>query len=435
VNIEEIIEQKKSGLKLTKEEIEFVVYSYKNGYINDEKIIDFMKNVNSNNFSYEETFFLADALARTGEMLNISNDVDFVIDKHSAGNISDPTTLIFMSVMATLGVKNVKVLSNSYGDFGSSLSRFKCFKGFNAQITRNELIKIINKIGFGVIEDSGNIAPVDKKLYLLRKKYNITSEPLIAASILAKKIATGVNAIIFDVKAGEGAIYSSEEFSLSLANYLVNTSKLAGINSVGVITNLDQTVGASIGPRVELEEAINVLRCERTFFDAKLLDVARELVIVTLCLLKKANGRSEASEMFDEAINSGKALDKFRELILNYSGEYEDLKHSAKTLLRGVAISYVTAKEEGFVSDIILKDLTKCYVDMSRSKKDYFDKDAGIVVLKREGQKVFAGDKLMRVFYNVENKGYFSVIEKMRSSVKISKTKPKTHKIFYKVIV
>ena len=218
MNINEIIEQKKSGFSLTKEEIEFVIYSYKNQFIDDAKIIEFMKIINKNNFSFEETCFLAQALAETGEQLNVRKDVDFVIDKHSAGNISDPITLIFMAVMATLGVKNVKVLSDSYGEFGSSLQRFKFFKGFNAKITRDELCKIINKIGFGVLEESGQIAPVDKKLYALRKKYNITSEPLIAASILSKKIATGVNAVIFDVKTGEGAIYPTEEYSKSLAN-------------------------------------------------------------------------------------------------------------------------------------------------------------------------------------------------------------------------
>ena len=138
MNINEIIDQKRRGFTLSKEEIDFVIRCYQSNKINDAKIIEFMKLVDDGNFSFEETYFLADALARTGEMLNINKDVDFVIDKHSAGNISDPTTLIFMSVMATLGVKNVKVLSNSYGDFGSSLQRFKFFKGFNANFSVTE---------------------------------------------------------------------------------------------------------------------------------------------------------------------------------------------------------------------------------------------------------------------------------------------------------
>ena len=434
MNINEIIEQKKSGFSLTKEEIDFVIYSYKNKFINDAKIIEFMKLINKDNFSFEETCFLAQALAETGEQLNVRKDVDFVIDKHSAGNISDPITLIFMAVMATLGVKNVKVLSGSYGEFGSSLQRFKFFKGFNAKITRDELCKIINKIGFGVLEEVNQIAPVDKKLYELRKKYNITSEPLIAASILSKKIATGINAVVFDVKTGEGAIYPTEEYSKSLANYLVNSSKLAGIEAVGVVTNLDQTLGSSIGPRQELEEAINVLRCERSLYGSKLLDVSRELVIVALLLTKRAKGRGEASDLFDAAINSGAALDKFRELIKHYSGSYEDYKHSSQRLLNGVAVSYITAKEDGYIGDVVLNNLTGAYKKLSRSK-DYYDSEAGVVMLVREGDKIKANDKLMRVFYHVDNKNYFKAVSDLRNAVVITKTKPKTSKVFYKVVV
>ena len=435
MNINEIIEEKKNGLTLTKEEINFIVKNYQKLRISDAKMIDFMNEINESNFSYEETFYLAEALAQTGEILNIKNDVDFVIDKHSAGNISDPTTLIFMAVMATLGVKNVKVLSGSYGDFGSSLQRFKFFKGFNAKITKNELVKIINKIGFGVLEESGQIAPIDKKLYTLRKKHKITSIPLIAASILAKKIATGVNAIVFDVKTGEGAIYKTESFSLTLAKYLVNVSKLAGINAVGVVTNLDQTLGSSIGPREELEEAINVLRCERSLFGAKLLDVARELVVVALMLTKRAKGRSEASEMFDYAINSGLALDKFRELILHCGGEYEDFKHSAQRLLSGVAVSYITSNESGYINDVVLDKLINSYKHLSRGNGDYYDANAGVVMMVREGTKVNYGDKLMRVFYSIDNEFFCSSVEELKSSIVISKTKPSTHNVFYKVII
>lgn len=435
MNINEILEKKKSGLSLTKEEFDFIINSYQNAKISDSKILELLSIINDTNFSYEETYFLADALARTGDMLEIKKDVEYVIDKHSAGNISDPTTLIFMAVMATLGVKNVKVLSSSYGDFGSSLQRFKFFKGFHANITRNELVKIVNKIGFGVLEESGQIAPVDKKLYQLRKKHCITSIPLTAASILAKKIATGVNAIIFDVKTGEGAIYQTEDFSIKLAKYLVNASKLAGINSAGVVTNLDQTLGSSIGPRVELEEAINVLRCERSLFGAKLLDVARELVIVALMLTKKASGRSEASDMFDNAIDSGAALDKFRELILHYGGEYEDFKHSAERLLSGVAVSYITANKSGYISDVVLDKLINSYKILSRGSGDYYDANAGVVMLVREGTKVQVGDKLMRVFYSIDNKYFCSSVNGFKESILITKSKPNLHKVFYKVVV
>jgi len=435
VDIDKIINLKKNGEKLSRDIIEFVVDGYRNSKIDDREMVEFLKSINETNFSYEETFFLADVLANTGDRLDISNHVDFVVDKHSAGNISDPTTLIYMAVMATLGVKNCKVLSGAYGDFGSSLERFKFFKNFDAKITKEQLYDSINEIGFGVFEEDGQIAPVDKKLYSLRKKENIVSIPLTAASILAKKIATGVNAVIYDVKAGEGAIYPTKEFSYTLANYLVNATKFAGIKSVGVITNLDQTLGSSIGPRAELEEAINVLRCERSLYGAKLLDVAKELVVVSLMLVKKVNSRSDAVKLFDDAINSGKALDKFRELIKRYGGIYEDFKHTSQRLLSGVSISYITAKEDGIINDIVLSKLTNAYKKLSQAKTKKYDKNASLVILVREGQKVRVGQKLMRVFYSINNKAYFESVNDLSDSFYINKTKPNIHKVFYKVVL
>jgi len=429
VNINEILEIKNKELSLTKEEIDFVIYSYNRDKINDAKMIDFLKLINETNFSYEETYYLANAMASTGEKLEISKNVGFVIDKHSAGSISDPTTLIFMSVLATLGVRNVKVLSSDFGEFGSSLARFKGFKNFDAKISKEKLYENIKNINFGVLEETGEIAPIDKKIYNLRKRANIVSVPLVAASILSKKIATGASAVIYDVKTGEGAIFPSEKFANELANYLVNSTKLAGIMCASVITNLDQPLGASIGLRTELEETIAVLRSERAFYDAKLLDVAKELVIVALCLTGVTAGRSDASKLFDEAIVSGKALDNFRALIKTYGGVYEDFKHTSQRLLNGVAISYITAKEDGYITDIILQNLIDAY-------KIINDKHAGIVLLVREGSRVKTGDKLMRVFYSIDNKTYFDSINSLYDSIIIGKTKPlKPQKTFHKIIL
>lgn len=431
----EIFEKKKRGLELSDKEIDFVVQSFDLGRISNDNMIEFMKIINQNNFNYKETYYFANAIAKTGELINISDKVGYVIDKHSVGMYSDVSTLIFMSVLATIGLKNVKVLSGEYGEFRNSLDRFKVFKNFDAKISHERLAEIINKTNAGVIEETGQIAPVDKKLYKLRKQENIVSVPLIASSILAKKIATGTKAIIYDVKAGEGAFATDAKTASILAEYLVESSKLAGLDVAAVITNLDQPLGSSLGIRAEIEEMIVALRSERSLFEARLIDVARELVIVALCLTKVANGRSEASNMFEEAILSGKALDKFREIIKEYGAVYEDFKHSAQTLLDGVAISYITAQESGYVHDINIQGLIGGYETLSLQDNNKIDKNAGVVLLIKEGSKVNFGDKLARVFYSFDNKQFFRAINPILDSIKISKSKPSVYKIFYKVVL
>ena len=176
MNIQDLLYKKTLGMSLSKEEIDLIILSYYQGKYNDAKMIDFLKTIDVDNFSYEETFYLADALASFGNKLDIQKDVGFVLDKHSAGEYSDASTLIFMSVLASLGVKNVKSLSSTYGTFNNSLDRFMLFDGFNAKISRDRLVQIINKTNAGVIEED-NFAILDKKLYKLARKFRINSIP------------------------------------------------------------------------------------------------------------------------------------------------------------------------------------------------------------------------------------------------------------------
>lgn len=435
MDIRDLIEQKKNGLALSREEIGLIIYGYSSGKISDSKIIEFMRVINSNNFSYEETYYLADAMARTGKCLNLKKHFDFVVDKHSAGSYSDSSTLIFMSVLAELGVKNVKLLSDKYGEYGNTLDRFNVFKKFNAKVSENKLVKILTEVGAGVIEDSGQFAPVDSKLYALRKKYNIVNEPIIAASILSKKIATSSNVVVYDVKSGEGAIYPSKDFSITLSKYLVEASKLAGISAAAVISDLNQPLGASIGSRTEVEELITVLRSERSLFDASLLEVAKELVIVALLLTGKASGRSQASEMFDMAIKTGNALDKFRELLSAYGGVYEDFKHTPGNLLDGVAVSYLTALDSGYVNDVSIEKFIESYKLLCQLKGGKLDKKAGLQLMVREGVKVNEGDKLVRIFYSIENRNLPLTLNCLKDAIYITKNKGQNQKVLHKIIM
>ena len=434
MNINEILDDKKAGHALSKEEIDFLIYGYKSGKVSDGKMIDFMEIINESNFSYAETYFLADAIAKSGKLLKTSSEVGMVVEKHSAGLVSDPTSLVFMSVMASLGVKNIKLLSSEYGDYRNSLDRLKIFKGFDADISPEVFYQRTKSVGVGLIEQGGDIAPVDKMLYKLRKRAKIVSIPLIASSIIAKKIATGSKVLVFDVKTGEGALTQSPKYAQTLATYLVEVGKLAGFTCASVITNLDQPLGSCVGERTEMEEVLAVLRSDRALYDAKLLDVSRELVIVALCLMKIASGRNEAYEMFEDAINSGKALDKFKEIVGAYGGEYQDLKHQSNLLLDGVAISYITANDNGYIGDISISKLNEAHDKLDGDGYN-IDRNAGIVLLAREGTKVSYGDKIARVFYSIKNKNFPESTLFIKDAIKITKQKPLVHNVFYKVIV
>lgn len=435
MNITEIVDEKKNNHNLSKEEISFVISSYSRGKINDAKMLDLLRIIDVDNFSYEETYYLADAIARTGNMLDIKKQLGEVVDKHSAGSYSDATTLIFMSVLAAIGLKNVKSLSSVYGEFNNSLDRLNLFSGFSAKISKAKLAEIIENVGAGVFEETDGFAPVDKRIYNLCKKFRIESIPLTAASILCKKIATGASTLVFDVKTGEGAMFKSEIYAETLAKYLVESAKMAGFKASSVITNLDQPLGSSVGLRVEVEEALSVLRSEKSLYSSKLLEVAKELVINALLLSEKATNRPDASKMFEEAISSGLALDKFRELIKAYGGEYVDFKHTPDKLLDGVTVSYLCSSNTGYISDIVISRVVGAFENLQGINQRSIDKNAGIVLLVGEGDKIDEGGKIARIFYNIKNKNFASTINILRDAIEIRQTKPQQRKIFYKVIV
>lgn len=434
MNISEIIDTKKSRKQLTKEEIDVVISLYNREKLSDAKMLEFLKLIDIDTFSYEETFYLADAIARTGKNFNIKKDVGFVIDTQSVGEYSDASTLIFMSVLATLGIKNVKSISSTYGTFNNSLDRLTLFDGFCAKISRDKLVQIVNKTGAGVIEDD-EFSLVDKRLYELCKKHHINSIPFTTASILAKKIATGASAVVYDVKTGEGAMFSSVLYAETLAKYLVETSKLAGFISSSVISNLDEPLGSAVGLRVEVEEVVSVMRSEKSLYHSKLLEVAKELVVNAIILSNSAITRVEASKMFDDAISSGKALDKFREFISEYGGEFVDFKHTHSKLLDGVHVSYLTADKSGFVDDIIIPQAVKAYKKLAFKDDRLKDYNAGVVLLVGEGAKVTEGDYLARIFYNIKNPNYPLCLIDLKRAFVIGQAKPKNKKILYKVVI
>ena len=433
--IQDIIDQKNKGCDLSFEEISLLVSKYQSGEISDGKMLEFMKLIDEKNFSYDETYYLADALARTGKILEISKEVGFVVDKDSAGSYSDATSLIFMSVLASLKIKNIKSVSSVYGNSNNTLDRLKLFTGFDARVTKDKLVEILNKTHAGFIDEEMQIAPIDKRLFALEKKYNVSSIPLIVASILSRKIAMGASAIVFDVKTGEGAMFKSQEYAQTLATYLVECGKRAGFVCSSLISNLDEPLGSSLGLQSEIQETLSILRSEKSLYASKLLSVAKELVINAIMLFSDQISREKASSMFDQAISSGLALKKFYEIIGEYGGEYLDFKHTSTKLLNNVAISYLCATKKGYVNDIVISEVYEALNKFANNPSAEEDKNANFVLLVGEGQKVFEGDKLVRIFYSYDNKNISSAIKTLKDAIRIEDKRVVPKKTLYKVII
>ena len=405
-------------------------------YSDSEELIAFLEELNLSNFTPEEAVYLAKILANSGKKLNISSKIGDCITKASIGEISDCVSLVGMSVLSSLGVKVVKITSPSYGKFSNTISRLQVFDGFDANVTENRFSLIANSIGCAIYENDGEIAPLDSKLIKMMNKFTVVSLPLIAVSLLAKKIALGANTVIYDVKCGEGGMVKSKTDAYKLARFLVDATTVAGMKSACVVTTLNQPITATVGSLVELREVVKTLSSGDAYFNSDLMKVSKELVEIALILLKKANGRAEASEMFDNAILSGLALSKFREIVEAYGGNF-DIINKDLSVLSNVAVSYVTAENDGFMADIDSMGLYNAIITMSKlgGLKSKIDKNAGIVLLEREGEKIIAGTKLARLTYSFNNENFTKALKQVDSSIMVRAQKPKLDKLLVKVFV
>ena len=405
-------------------------------HTDEPELASFLESLNTDNFTHSEALELATVIANSGKNLDISSKIGPCISKASIGEISDSVSLIVMSVLASLGEKVVKITSPSYGKFSNTISRLRVFDGFNANVTEERFTLIANSIGCAIYENTGEIAPLDEKLIRIMDKFTVPSIPLITVSLLSKKISLGATTVVYDVKSGEGGMVKDKQEAYKLADFLVETSKLAGFKSACVVTTLNQPISASIGSLIELREVVKTLSSGDAYFDSDLISVSKEMVEVALILNKRASGRAEASEMFEEAILSGKALESFREIVEAYGGNFEAVMQDM-SVLSHVQVSYLTAQSSGFVADIDSTNLYKSYLSMSHMKgaRSMLDKSAGIVLLEREGNHVSLGDKIARITYHFDNENFNEALKNIRSSIIVKQQKPKLEKLLVKVFV
>ncbi|MBQ9790307.1 MAG: hypothetical protein IJW24_01780 [Clostridia bacterium] len=432
--LELLIAKKKSGQVFTHEDTETLAKIIADDGSKNQTLVEFLETLNVKNFCVSEAVDLSFAIARSGKMLEVSKKIGDCVAKDNAGYVGDCVSLVVMSVLASLGVKTLKVANTKYSSFGGTISKLKMFDGFDADVGEKKFIQIAEEIGCSILENNGQIAPADRELLMIMKKFAVPSIPMLAVSFLSKKIALGASIVIFDVKCGEGGLVKSTDDAYKLGKFLVEASKKAGLLPACVVSAMSQPTSASIGGIHEIKEVIRSLTSGDAYFSSDMMSIAKEIVEVALILSGKAKGRSDAGEMFDGAVLSGSALSKFKQIVLAFGGTFESV-NTKVSVLEGIATSFIEADEDGFLADINAPALCKSYLTLAGDGDKDFDKNAGIVMLVREGTRVKQGDKIARVHYSFDNQNFPLALPEIRSSICVKAQKPRREKLLVKVFV
>ncbi|SHE94258.1 pyrimidine-nucleoside phosphorylase [Clostridium fallax] len=429
----DIIHKKRQGEELSTEEINFFVENYTNGTIPDYQASALLMAIFFNKMNKRETADLTMAMVNSGEILDLSAIEGIKVDKHSTGGVGDTTTLVLGPMVGSLGIPVAKMSGRGLGHTGGTLDKLETFKGFTIEMPKDKFINNVNTIKLAVGGQTGDLAPADKKLYALRDvTATVDNTSLIASSIMSKKIAAGADAIVLDVKVGEGAFMKTPENAYELGGAMVEIGKHVGRNTIAVVSDMDQPLGKAVGNALEVEEAINTLQGKGP---KDLLELCLTLGSNMVVLAGKAKDTDEAREMLMETITSGKAIKKFKEFISAQGGNTEGIDDTSK-LPKAKYIMEVRAEEEGYVNKIHAEEIGIVAMELGAgraTKESVIDLAVGIVLEKKRGDFVKKGDIIAYVHANDEKKGE-KAIRGILNNYVIKAEAPKEIPLIYNVI-
>ena len=400
----DIITHKRDGITLSAEEIDFVVQGFASGTIPDYQVAAWLMAIVLKGMDRQETIDLTKAMVRSGEQLNLEDVAAFVADKHSTGGVGDKTTLVVAPLVAAAGVSVGKMSGRGLGFTGGTLDKLESIPGFRAELEIDEFRSQLKEIGIVVIGQSAELAPADGKFYALRDvTATVDSLPLIASSIMSKKIAAGANGIALDVKVGHGAFMKTQDDALKLANLMVDIGENLGRKVRAVISDMNQPLGFAVGNALELKEALDTLHGSGPAdFRRHCLTVASQMLL----LAGQANDPGEARGRLEEVLNSGQAWIKFREWIAAQGGDLAYVDDPAR-LPSARYVEEVKALHSAYVKDIDAQEvgLTSMLLGGGRAKKgDKIDHAVGVVLHTKIGDSVQEGQPLLTVHANDEGK-------------------------------
>ena len=427
----DIIEKKRDGKSLTKEEIEFFVNGYTHGEVPDYQASSLAMAIFFQDMNDEERAALTMSMVNSGEKIDLSDINGIKVDKHSTGGVGDTTTLVLAPLVAAVGVPVAKMSGRGLGHTGGTIDKLESVKGFNVEISEKDFIKLVNDNQVAVIGQSGNLTPADKKLYALRDVTGtVNSIPLIASSIMSKKIAAGADAIVLDVKTGSGAFMKTLDDAEALAHAMVRIGNNVGRNTMAIISDMSQPLGNAVGNALELKEAIATLKGNGP---KDLTELVLTLGSQMVVLAEQATSLDEARQMLIDAIKSGKALNKFKTFLSNQGGD-DSIVDSPEKLPSAKYQVEFKAKKDGYITEIIANEIGVASMMLGagrQTKEDVIDLGVGIVLNKKVGEHVEKGENILTIHTNT--KEIDDILYKLDNSITIE-SKGEAPTLIHKII-
>ena len=435
MNIVEIIEAKRDGKELTKEQINFFVNGVMKNSFDGAQLGSLLMAITNRGMSSTEAFNYAMALSESGDQFNVSEHFENCVDKHSTGGVSDACTLVVLPVLASLGFKVAKYSTKNVGASFGTLDRLGVFEGYKPTIDYKKFYETLYDVGISVIGGCNSVIPADQKLYKVREiSGTVPSIPLVACSIMAKKIAMGAKTVVLDVKCGEGSLLKDVNQAERLAKLMVNIGKMAGIKTTAILSNLDQPLGRAIGPKLEVIEALKMLSGKYIeYYDSDIYNLCKEMVVHLLMSTGKEQSRASAGEKFDKVISSGRGLARLKEMVKAHGGDVSAFDDFDLLIPESNTI-YVVADRTGFVYNVDTKGLYQAINIIGANGRGEINRNVGVQIMAREGDKIRVGDKLARIYYSISDPSFASAVSCIRKCFNIEKHKPTKSSLVYKII-
>lgn len=434
MRVVDIIQSKKLGKELSKEEINYLIDSLMDGTAADYQLAAWLMAVYFKGMTDAETAYLTEAMIKSGDIVDLGALSDSVVDKHSTGGVGDKVTITLIPLLAACGVPVAKLSGRGLGHTGGTIDKLESIPNFNTNLAIKDLVSQVEKIGVAIGAQTQNLTPADGKLYALRDVTStVDSKPLIASSVVSKKIASGANNIVLDVKYGSGAFMKTPEDAVQLSEIMVQIGKNLNKKITAVITSMEEPLGRAVGNSLEIIEAIEFLKGNITTGD--IAELTYDFAALSMLQVGKAADIESAKLILKEAIASGRALDKFRELIVAQGGNPAVLEDYS--LFPPTNIRYeMKAQKSGFVKNIdALKIAYACkLLGAGRDKKsDPIDYGVGIFLDKKSGEYVKEGETLCTIYSNDESKTQ-NALNYCQDAFLLSDTENVEHDLIYRII-
>ena len=403
MRVYDIIAKKRDGKELTQQEIEVMVSGYTGGTIPDYQMSAFLMAVFLKGMTAAETAQLTDSMARSGDMVDLSGVDGITVDKHSTGGVGDKTTLVVAPLAAACGLKVAKMSGRALGHSGGTVDKMEAIPGMKVELPQDEFIKQVNKIGLALVGQSGNLAPADKKIYALRDvTATVNSLPLIASSIMSKKLAAGAGVILLDVKTGGGAFMKTLDDSIALAKAMVDIGEHNGRNTAAIVSDMDVPLGRNIGNSLEVAEAVETLQGNGPE------DLTQVCLELTADLLELAgHGSKEACmEKAKEALDSGAGLAKLRQMVAEQGGDVSVIDNP-RNFAKAQKSREILAEADGYIAKMDTEKIGMASMMLGagrETKEDSIDYAAGIRLCAKTGDLVKKGEILAILYSSSEEK-------------------------------